>query len=119
MSGDRARRRSAVGEHLGRLDADGGLILARVAIAPPFSTAPRSARPPSPARCASPDPTRYAATGALARVVVAPRGAVLGAGGRPAIGDYVAGYQNVPVSWGINTDRKRGFVALVKEITGV
>lgn len=44
---------------------------------------------------------------------------MLGAGGRPAIGDYVAGYQNVPVSWGINTDRKRGFVALVKEITGV
>jgi hypothetical protein len=41
-----------------------------------------------------------------------------GAGGKPAIGDYVEGYQNVPTNWGINTDRKRGFFDLVKEITG-
>jgi hypothetical protein len=41
-----------------------------------------------------------------------------GAGGRPAIGDYVEGYQNVPTNWRINTDRKRGFFNLIREITG-
>jgi hypothetical protein len=41
-----------------------------------------------------------------------------GAGGRPAVSDYVEGYQNVPTNWGINTERKRGFFGLVKEITG-
>jgi hypothetical protein len=28
------------------------------------------------------------------------------------------GYQSVPVNWGISSARKRGFFALVKEITG-
>ena len=41
-----------------------------------------------------------------------------GAGGSSARSDYVEGYQNVPVNWGINTDRKRGFFGKVKEITG-
>lgn len=41
-----------------------------------------------------------------------------GAGGRSARSDYREGYQNVPVNWGINTDRKRSFFALVREITG-
>lgn len=41
-----------------------------------------------------------------------------GAGGRSAVGDYVEGFQNVPTNWAINTDRKRGFFNLVKEITG-
>jgi hypothetical protein len=42
-----------------------------------------------------------------------------GAGGSSARSDYVEGYQNVPVNWAINTERKRGFFALVREITGV
>jgi hypothetical protein len=33
-------------------------------------------------------------------------------------GNYVDGYQLVPVNWGINTDRKRGFFRLVAEMTG-
>lgn len=41
-----------------------------------------------------------------------------GAGGSTAVSDYVEGYQNVPVNWGINTERKRGFFNRVKEITG-
>jgi histidinol phosphatase-like PHP family hydrolase len=31
---------------------------------------------------------------------------------------YEAGYQSVPVDWGINSDRKKGFFDLLKEITG-
>ena len=41
-----------------------------------------------------------------------------GAGGRGAKGDYVEGYQNVPVNWGINTPRKRAFFDLVREVAG-
>jgi hypothetical protein len=41
-----------------------------------------------------------------------------GAGGVGARSDYVEGFQNVPVNWGINTDRKRGFFNLLKNITG-
>lgn len=41
-----------------------------------------------------------------------------GAGGVGARSDYVEGYQNVPVNWQINTDRKRGFFSLVMDITG-
>jgi hypothetical protein len=37
---------------------------------------------------------------------------------RYAFGDYVDGFQMVPVNWTINTDRKRGFFRLLKEITG-
>ena len=40
------------------------------------------------------------------------------AGGRSEFGDYQDGYQNVPVNWGINTDRKRGFFGLLGAITG-
>jgi len=39
-------------------------------------------------------------------------------GGGVALGDYVHGYQLVPVNWGINTDVKRGFFRLLKEMTG-
>lgn len=31
---------------------------------------------------------------------------------------YADGYQTVPVNWGINTERKRAFFRLVKEVTG-
>ena len=31
---------------------------------------------------------------------------------------FVEGYQSVPVDWGINSERKRGFFAKLKEITG-
>lgn len=41
-----------------------------------------------------------------------------GAGGHSAHGDYVDGFQNVPVNWGINTPRKRAFFDLVREVTG-
>jgi hypothetical protein len=41
-----------------------------------------------------------------------------GAGGAGARGDYENGYQLVPVNWGINTERKRAFFDLVKEISG-
>jgi hypothetical protein len=41
-----------------------------------------------------------------------------GAGGAGAGGDYVNGYQLVPVNWGINTERKRAFFDLVKKISG-
>jgi len=33
--------------------------------------------------------------------------------------DYEDGYQSVPVDWGINSGRKRGFFNLAKEISGV
>jgi hypothetical protein len=32
--------------------------------------------------------------------------------------DYTNGYQSPPVNWGINTDRKKAFFRLVREITG-
>ncbi len=32
--------------------------------------------------------------------------------------NYVDGYQSPPVNWGLSTERKRGFHALAKEITG-
>jgi hypothetical protein len=41
-----------------------------------------------------------------------------GAGGAGASGDYVHGYQLVPVNWRINTERKQGFFNLLAEITG-
>jgi hypothetical protein len=41
-----------------------------------------------------------------------------GSGGHSAAGDYVDGYQNVPVNWAINTPTKRGFFELVREISG-
>ena len=41
-----------------------------------------------------------------------------GAGGSAARGNYQDGYQLVPVNWGINTDRKRAFFGLLREITG-
>ncbi len=37
----------------------------------------------------------------------------------PGQSNYVDGYQCPPVNWGINTDRKKAFFGLVKEITGV
>jgi len=40
-----------------------------------------------------------------------------GAGGASAHGNYVDGYQLVPVNWGINTDRKRAFFDLVRSMT--
>ncbi len=40
------------------------------------------------------------------------------AGGAVAFGDYGAGYQNVPVNWGINTDRKRRYFELLAQVTG-
>ena len=39
-------------------------------------------------------------------------------GGGVALGDYEHGYQLVPVNWGINTDVKRGFFRLLREMTG-
>ncbi len=36
----------------------------------------------------------------------------------PGETDYKEGYQSVPVDWGINSDRKKGFFNKVKEITG-
>ncbi len=41
-----------------------------------------------------------------------------GAGGRPAYGDYSAGYQNPPINWGLNDDRKKGFFRMLSEVTG-
>lgn len=41
-----------------------------------------------------------------------------GAGGAGAAGDYVNGYQLVPVNWRINTDRKQAFFTLLADITG-
>ena len=36
----------------------------------------------------------------------------------PGLSNYVDGYQCPPVNWGINTERKRQFFSLVKEVTG-
>jgi hypothetical protein len=36
----------------------------------------------------------------------------------PGASNYEDGYQSPPVRWGINTERKRGFFGLVREITG-
>jgi hypothetical protein len=36
----------------------------------------------------------------------------------PGESNYRDGYQSPPVRWGINTDRKRGFFALVREMAG-
>ena len=36
----------------------------------------------------------------------------------PGKSDYSDGYQCPPVKWGINTDRKKGFFGLAKEVTG-
>ncbi len=41
-----------------------------------------------------------------------------GAGGSMAFGDYKDGYQNPPVNWGLNTDRKRAFFDCVSRLTG-
>jgi hypothetical protein len=41
-----------------------------------------------------------------------------GAGGAGARGDYVNGYQLVPVNWAINTERKRQFFDLLARMTG-
>jgi hypothetical protein len=41
-----------------------------------------------------------------------------GAGGTSARSDYVSGFQNVPVNWGINTERKRAFFERIRQITG-
>jgi hypothetical protein len=40
-----------------------------------------------------------------------------GAGGAGARSNYRDGFQNVPVNWGLTTDRKRAFFALLREIT--
>jgi hypothetical protein len=40
-----------------------------------------------------------------------------GAGGTPTAGDYVNGYQLVPVNWQITTERKRQFFALLSTVT--
>jgi hypothetical protein len=37
---------------------------------------------------------------------------------RYAFGDYVDGFQMVPVNWTINTERKRAFFGLLKDVTG-
>jgi hypothetical protein len=37
---------------------------------------------------------------------------------RVSVNPLCGSSQNVPVNWGINTDRKRGFFGKVKEITG-
>jgi hypothetical protein len=42
-----------------------------------------------------------------------------GAGGAGARSDYAHGYQNVPVNWQINTQRKQAFFALLADVTGV
>jgi hypothetical protein len=36
----------------------------------------------------------------------------------PGASNYIDGYQCPPVNWGINTDRKRAFFGLLKEMTG-
>ncbi|MGH2559129.1 MAG: hypothetical protein ACRDJH_08695, partial [Thermomicrobiales bacterium] len=41
-----------------------------------------------------------------------------GAGGHAAEGNYRDGYQNVPVNWEINTERKRAFFAALRDVTG-
>ena len=41
-----------------------------------------------------------------------------GAGGGLSAGNYVDGYQNVPIDWSINTPRKRAFFDLLRQVTG-
>ena len=41
-----------------------------------------------------------------------------GAGGGLSPGNYIDGYQNVPVDWTINTPRKRAFFHLLRQVTG-
>ncbi len=36
----------------------------------------------------------------------------------PGKSDYRDGYQSPPVNWGINTERKKAFLKLLKEVTG-
>ena len=36
----------------------------------------------------------------------------------PGENDYENGYQSVPTQWALNTERKQGFFALAKEISG-
>ena len=36
----------------------------------------------------------------------------------PGEGNYQDGYQSVPPNWGINTERKRAFFGLVREVAG-
>ncbi len=42
-----------------------------------------------------------------------------GAGGSTAFGDYIEGFQNLPINWGINTERKKGFFKLLSEVIGM
>lgn len=37
----------------------------------------------------------------------------------PGVNNYRDGYQSPPVNWSINTERKRSFFKLSKEVTGV
>jgi hypothetical protein len=41
-----------------------------------------------------------------------------GAGGKAFFGNYVDGYQNPPVNWTINTQRRQAFFDLLREVTG-
>ena len=41
-----------------------------------------------------------------------------GAGGLAAYGDYEVGYQNPPINWTINTQRKESFFWFLAEVTG-
>jgi hypothetical protein len=40
-----------------------------------------------------------------------------GAGGHAAYGDYKDGYQNPPINWGLNNERKRVFFEFLSEVT--
>ena len=40
-----------------------------------------------------------------------------GAGGSAAYGDYINGFQNPPINWTINTQRKKEYFFLLKKIT--
>lgn len=40
------------------------------------------------------------------------------AGGSSTFGNYRDGYQNIPVNWAINTDRKRSYFDLLAQVTG-
>lgn len=41
-----------------------------------------------------------------------------GAGGSHAYGDYESGFQNPPINWGINTERKRSFFDFLAKVVG-
>jgi len=41
-----------------------------------------------------------------------------GGKGCQSFGDYKHGYQNIPVNWGISSERKRKFFNLLREVTG-